>query len=420
MIKLFRVALVLPAILLGMPGGAQDTPKDTMLTVLTLDKSIKGKRLLYRKQEGLQLINVKDAAVTLLFKDLIEARFLPTDQKLPDPAAGSVNVILTNGDTVTGTLKPAVKDRLALHSDVAGDLLIPFETIRMAFFLRPGYSRSRTAPVAGKGDVLRLLSGDEDVGRVISVGTEGVVFQSKQTGQSTFPVKDVFEIHFETLGRAPQDPVGDGAVDVLCHDGSRFRGTLEELDTRTLKMAGVYKGIGSFSIPVAQLDYIHFNNPQVVYLSDLDPAKMKEHPFVETEGMQIFSYQRDHSVVAPDQPIRIKGETFRKGLGVHAYSLLDYKLDGQYKRFTATVGLDDSSGGLGSVVFRVYGDTKKLYESKRIVGTKIKPQSADTREPQAVDVAISGVQELMLVLDFGDDDDVRDRAAWGDARIIKK
>src|SRR5206468_708232 len=61
----------------------------------------------------------------------------------------------------------------------------------------------------------------------------------------------------------------------------------------------------------------------------------------------------------------------RKGLGVHSYSLLEYALEGEYSRFQATIGLDESAcptevdatdSGAGCVVFRARLDDQLLLE----------------------------------------------------------
>ena len=62
-------------------------------------------------------------------------------------------------------------------------------------------------------------------------------------------------------------------------------------------------------------------------------------------------------------PIRVDGKTYKNGIGTHANSEIVYDLNNQYKSFQCLAGIDDETGKLGSVVFKVYGDDKLLFNS---------------------------------------------------------
>ena len=64
----------------------------------------------------------------------------------------------------------------------------------------------------------------------------------------------------------------------------------------------------------------------------------------------------------------------------------------QCNNFTADIGVDDEVGSRGSVVFQVYGDGVKLYDSGLLTGN-----SATRR----VNVGVVGRQELRLVVTDG-------------------
>jgi len=132
-----------------------------------------------------------------------------------------------------------------------------------------------------------------------------------------------------------------------------------------------------------------------VWLSGLDIAKT----------MQGWGQaQKDKSV--DGNPIRIAGETFERGLGTHADSLLYVKLAGGSRRFTAMVGVDDESGHLGSVEFRVLADGNEIYKSGLI-------KSGQAAHP--VDLNVTGVDILVLIVSAGPDGMNYDHADWADA-----
>ncbi len=101
--------------------------------------------------------------------------------------------------------------------------------------------------------------------------------------------------------------------------------------------------------------------------------------------------------------LTIGGQTYAKGLGVHANSSVTYALNGQCSTFTATVGVDDEVGNLGSVAFQVFADGAKLYDSGTVRG-------ADGAK--SVNVSVAGKKELKLVVTDAGDGLNYDHADW--------
>jgi alpha-galactosidase len=108
-------------------------------------------------------------------------------------------------------------------------------------------------------------------------------------------------------------------------------------------------------------------------------------------------------------PIMLGGQKFEHGFGTHANGRFLIDLDGGSTRFTATVGVDDEvPRGMGSIVFEVYGDKRKLWDSGTLKGGDA---------PKQLDVDVSGVKRLALVVtDAGDGVD-HDHADWADAKF---
>ena len=63
-------------------------------------------------------------------------------------------------------------------------------------------------------------------------------------------------------------------------------------------------------------------------------------------------------------PLSVGGKVFEKGIGTRAVSKYLIGLDGKAIRFTAKVGIDDSSRARGGAKFYILGDKKILFESK--------------------------------------------------------
>ena len=123
---------------------------------------------------------------------------------------------------------------------------------------------------------------------------------------------------------------------------------------------------------------------RVTYLSDLAPAEYRQTPFLSHVGQVAnlshdwtWPYGADRSVTGG--LLRSGGRLFLKGLGVHSAARLVYLIsplpfagEGQgvrARRFAALVGIDDSTAGGGSVVFRVLVDGQERFASPTIRGS---------------------------------------------------
>jgi hypothetical protein len=103
--------------------------------------------------------------------------------------------------------------------------------------------------------------------------------------------------------------------------------------------------------------------------------------------------------------LRAGGRRFARGLGTHAPSEIVFPLEGKYARFAATVMAGEAGG---TVVFRVLGDGKLLYESGTLRGP---------RDSQDIEVAVGGVRELLLVVGDAGDGFQSDVASWAGPRL---
>ncbi|WP_019584886.1 NPCBM/NEW2 domain-containing protein [Deinococcus apachensis] len=111
------------------------------------------------------------------------------------------------------------------------------------------------------------------------------------------------------------------------------------------------------------------------------------------------------------RPLTLGGKTYARGFGTHAASELRYNLKGTgavCTRFTADIGVDDEVGNRGSVVFQVYLDGVKAYDSGVMTG-------ASATKHVAVD--LKGQQELRLVVTDAGNGKNYDHADWAIPRV---
>jgi len=110
-------------------------------------------------------------------------------------------------------------------------------------------------------------------------------------------------------------------------------------------------------------------------------------------------------------PLKIGGQQYPKGLGTHAYSQIIMQLPQPCTDFLAQVGVDDEVGNdHGTVVFQVFTDGSKVYDSGLLRGSD---------QPVGVSVALEGVSELKLIVTTGGDNNWWDHADWAMARLVK-
>ncbi|NWK57435.1 alpha-galactosidase [Verrucomicrobiaceae bacterium N1E253] len=108
-------------------------------------------------------------------------------------------------------------------------------------------------------------------------------------------------------------------------------------------------------------------------------------------------------------PLAIGGQKFERGIGCHANSALRLKLDGKATQFSAMVGIDDEvEDGRASVIFKLVGDGKTLWESPVMDGGE---------KPLAVKQDLRGIEMLTLLVNDANDGNRYDHADWAEAKV---
>ena len=108
------------------------------------------------------------------------------------------------------------------------------------------------------------------------------------------------------------------------------------------------------------------------------------------------------------KPLTLAGRVYAHGFGAHANSSMTFNLGGQCGAFTSDIGIDDEVGDHGSVVFQVYGDGTKLYDSGTLTG------ASATR---TLNVSVAGVKELKLVVTDSGNGNVNDHSDWAEPTL---
>jgi hypothetical protein len=147
-------------------------------------------------------------------------------------------------------------------------------------------------------------------------------------------------------------------------------------------------------------------SPQVEYIS--------EEPDLILSAAQTFgALGFDTSVRPPGRPalpIRIGDRVYRKGLGTHAVSEILIALEGDYLLFEADARVHWEEADAGSVVFQVFVDSVKRFDS----GVMRKRDPA-----RHIRVPVRGARLLRLVVTDAGDGITCDGANWAEARLTR-
>jgi hypothetical protein len=127
-----------------------------------------------------------------------------------------------------------------------------------------------------------------------------------------------------------------------------------------------------------------------------------------TAVQSVGDTQRNQNVTGG--PLTIGKNRYATGLGSHAAAVIECPLDGQFTRFEVTVGIDGSTDGKGSVVFRILVDDAEKVKTKVMTGFS---------NPETLTVeGLGKARRLTLVVDDGGDGQQNDLANWVNGKLF--
>jgi hypothetical protein len=391
------------------------------ITITTLDRSFEAKRIEIKEADGalsLTATDLNDAVSTIPGPDVVEIGFAPVETRAT-PGPDDVELLLRTGDRIVGLLGDPQAEEIRLVSPSLGAVTIPFENVDQVRFLA---HRAEWPKSVGKidNDALFKVSGDRPSGTVKTIGRGEIVYRHERLKRDvTLATKDTLVVAFvATRNSTPAPPSSLYAI-VQLTDGSEIRATPKSYGTGGLTFVDLHGT--ERTVAAGKVAGLYFKNGRVIYLSDLQASKVDENPnYIRgpepLPGDLSFPWQRDANA-GDGGRLRIRGQEFRKGIGVHARSSLTFTIDGGFSRFQAVAGIDDHAIRLtgqdpvGNVSFVVLGDGKVL---ERRDGVTSRTAAI------SLNVDVRGVKELTLKVEFGEDRSGQgDFADWALARIIR-
>lgn len=220
---------------------------------------------------------------------------------------------------------------------------------------------------------------------------QGTLGEGTATGQIEFTLEVGGERRTRALdldrvqGLVFQRPAIAGGLTPLCKVIDLKQNTLVaaklELIQDKLKVFTVSGA--AIELPRASIARLDFTNDKIVYLSDMKPAQQTYRSLTGRNDPPRLDANLDGK-----GPLQVKGETFSKGLALHAHTELTYNLDGKYKKFEAVLGMDDVVGGDGQPRVRIEGDGRELFGG-------LVSRNEDRRN---LDLDVQGVRQLRVIV----------------------
>ena len=252
-----------------------------------------------------------------------------TDPKLAvDPKTPAVPLLdawlyLTGDEKLFGKLEGIGQETLRLTTPWQDHLEVPLARvvgvhIGMLDRKESAESFAKRLKTRGSEDLLLAQTKNGEViaipGILEGVDNDKLRFRY-QDRTRTMPLKQVEGL---IMAARPESPRPDELhpTFTLPH-GVVVSGKWQDLDTSVWKVESAWGQ--ALNLPAAEIQGVRFAGGKMTYLSDLTPSKVEETPFF---GHRL-SWRRDVNLLG--EPLRMKGQTYARGVAVHSRCALDVR-----------------------------------------------------------------------------------------------
>jgi hypothetical protein len=384
------------------------TPSDPIFrAVLTDGTAVSGQIRKLNEASGVALAVAGGGETTIAADQLVKL----TREGASPPAAneGGAVVLFPDGDRLARCIIGQAGDATLEVNPLAlgGPIPIPLDALLGLIFKAPGEPEALDSVVAAvrteprkNAELLWLTNGDRVLGGFLGLDDKKIRFQPS-TGKIELDRGGLQALGFDpglVNYLRPEGPY----LELTLVDGSRLGVTKARVEGG--QVVGTSRFGAEIRLPLGELARVHRLSGSVVYLSDREPTATRYVPYFGS----VRPYRRGATVAG--STLRVGGQSYDRGLGTQSKTYLIYRIEPGWKRFQATIGLDDQAGPLGSVVFSVMVDDK----------VRLAPTSASGGDAEkSVDIDLQGGRFLVLITDFGERGDVQDLADWVEARVIR-
>lgn len=326
-------------------------------------------------------------------------QFLQLDRtRAAQAAGGSFLLVLANGDRIGGSPTGFENEQVAWSSPSVGPMKLSLKSLRAlvrAGQNPDGLDQPRT------DDLVALTNGDTARGIITDIGDKGIRLSG--AAEIEIPMESVKWIHFAVAVHPAAPP--RRAFRVRLADGSIL--TVDHVTANAEKITVDVPGGGRRDLALASVVGIEQLNGPVSWLSSRTPLRVVQTPYF---GDQTWPARMDQTVGG--KPLQFGSQIFARGIGVHAYSRLDYPLDGSYSAFRTQYAIaEDDRRQFADVTVRIWVDDRVVHEQANVKAGVLSPVVAVPLPP--------GAKVLSLEVDYGQANDTQDRFNWIEPALVR-
>ena len=331
----------------------------------------------------------------------------------PRPSQGAFTLFLVSGDRVGGEPVGIEEEQIVWKSTAAGELRFPLKSLKALVrgVAGAGGGGSQPPPKLDEArieDLVQMDNGDSVKGIVTGIGADKITVE----GEATLDVPmDAVRVIYFALAGGPAAGGGGGAnaeraFRVRFADGSSITGPAVRSDGNKLVLTLADKT--TRELPLSLLSGIELLNGPVSWLSSRTPEQVVQVPYF---GSLSWPTRMDMTVGA--RPIQFGNRTYSRGIGVHAYSRLDFALDGTYEAFRTQYAIaQEDKRQFADVTVRIKIDGATVHEQHGV--------KADALSPVTLIDLPQGAKMLTLEVDFGQANDTQDRFNWIEPALLRE
>jgi hypothetical protein len=326
------------------------------------------------------------------------------------PAVGQSWVFLATGDRLC--VEPTRIDDTELTAvwnrfEALPSIRIPLEACRGVAFTMPSDSVKQGLLLTSitdrteTSDLIVLRNGDRLQGELLGLA-DGAVTIETSLGKIQPKARVVERLVFNPELIFVEKPEGLVRT-VLLSDGTVLK--LKDASANGLTLTGTLLAGTKVALPLEEIHELTVSGGDVVPLAEVAPDRQTIASFLDTKRPP----RGNRNVLGG--LLTMCGRPNVTGVGVASGTTLEWDLDGSWRSFQATVGIDDAARGRGSVIFEVRVDDRSVWRSEVLTGLS---------KPVAVPpVNLAGAKKLTLIVEFAQQGNVLDYANWADAVLIR-
>ena len=322
-------------------------------------------------------------------------------------------VLLPGGDRLRGESVALIENRgLAVQTFSVGVMNLPLDHWAGSVFKPPSEPDAMLTMIKSlrsgsekPGDQLILANGDRLSGTITTLVGESIGLQpigaAKEISMKRAAILAVSTDPRSIRNVAPEST----SWEVSLGDGSRITAQsllLNAVEGESVVSITTRWGAG-LNLPLSKIIRIRAIPVGAVDLQNKKPDAVQTVDYVGTTPQPRFGTN------VRGGPIQIGSRWFDSGIGTQSRTLIAYRLTGSEKRFTAWLGLDQSSGHLANARATVLIDGKTAYDS----GPMLSGEPA-----RHVNLDITGARLLILSTEFGEGGSVRDWVNWAEPTLL--